>query len=327
MPQPGESGRYSSRRQGTLSVTGTVTEGLTQMAHSPGRTVLRRQLGRELRRLREAAGKTVEDAAEWAGVQKPTISKMENGRQAIRPTNVRLLAQLYGASEELTADLLKRAAESTEPSPWAAYADTMPDSFTRYAELEADTVRIDGYDTELVPGLLQSEGYIEAVVRAARPGITDAALAKSVNFQLARQHRLLDKNPPRLRFVLNEGVLLRRVGGLETYSEQLRALIEANERSYVDLHVLPFAVGEHPAMGSSFKVLEFTDHELDFVYLENNSGATYLEGVEDRDEYRHIMDRLVGLSDDSQATSERLAKLVETCDSERKGYGDDSGPH
>lgn len=61
------------------------------MTHGPGPTVRRCQLGKELRRLRENAGKTIAEAVDWVGIKPPTISKIENDRQAIRPTNVRLL--------------------------------------------------------------------------------------------------------------------------------------------------------------------------------------------------------------------------------------------
>ncbi|MGH3769306.1 MAG: helix-turn-helix domain-containing protein [Pseudonocardiaceae bacterium] len=281
------------------------------MTHGPGPTVRRRQLGKELRQLREHAGKTIAEAAQWVGIKSPTVSKIENGRQAIRPTNVRLLLQLYGIEAPLADTLIRLAGEASQRGWWASYGDTVPDWFRNFVGLEADASEIDGYDSELVPGQLQTAEYAEAITLAAHPNTTPSELKRMVTFRHERQERLAGNTPPRLHFVLNEAVLRRPVGGAEAFARQLDYLIEMSQRPHIDLQVLPFSAGPHVAMGQTFRVMRFPGDEagLDFVYLENDRGALYLERPADVVRYQTIFNQLVATALASVETSRFLAKV------------------
>ncbi|MGH3838184.1 MAG: helix-turn-helix domain-containing protein [Pseudonocardiaceae bacterium] len=281
------------------------------MTNGPGPTVRRRQLGRELRRLRESAGKTIAEAAQWVGIKPPTVSKIENGRQAIRPTNVRLLLQLYGIRAPEADTLIRLAGEANQRGWWASYGDTVPDWFRNFVGLESDAGEINGYDSELVPGQLQTAEYAEAVILAARPNATQAELERRVTFRHERQERLAGSTPPRLHFVLNEAVLRRPVGSAEAFRRQLDHLAEMTQLAHVDLQVLPFAAGPHAAMGQTFRVVRFPGDEagLDFVYLENDRGALYLERPADVEAYQTIFNQLAAAALTSGESTRFLAKV------------------
>ncbi len=281
------------------------------MTTGPGPTVRRRQLGKELRRLREGAGKTITEAAQWVGIKPPTVSKIENGRQAIRPTNVRLLLQLYGIGAPDADTLIRLAGEANQRGWWASYGDTVPDWFRNFVGLEADASEINGYDSELVPGQLQTAEYAEAVILAARPNATGDELRRRVTFRHERQERLAGSTPPRLHFVLNEAVLRRPVGGAEAFRKQLEHLAEVTRLPHVDVQVLPFSAGPHAAMGETFRVVRFPGDEagLDFVYQENDRGALYLERPADVDHYQTIFDQLTAVALSSSETRKFLAKV------------------
>jgi transcriptional regulator with XRE-family HTH domain len=281
------------------------------MTTGPGPTVRRRQLGKELRRLREGAGKTITEAAQWVGIKPPTVSKIENGRQAIRPTNVRLLLQLYGIGAPEADTLIRLAGEANQRGWWASYGDTVPDWFRNFVGLEADASEINGYDSELVPGQLQTAEYAEAVILAAHPNTTRDELQRLVTFRHERQERLAGSTPPRLHFVLNEAVLRRPVGGAEAFHQQLNHLTEMAHLPHVDLQVLPFSAGPHVAMGQTFTVLRFPGNEagLDFVYLENDRGALYLERPADVDRFQTIFTQLTTAALSSGETSKFLARV------------------
>ena len=281
------------------------------MTNGPGPTVRRRQLGKELRRLREGAGKTIAEAAQWVGIKSPTISKIENGRQAIRPTNVRLLLQLYGIGAPEADTLIRLAGEANQRGWWASYGDTVPDWFRNFVGLESDASEIDGYDSELVPGQLQTAEYAEAIIMAAHPNTTQTELTRLVTFRRQRQERLVGNTPPRLHFVLNEAVLRRPVGGPEAFARQLDYLAEMARLPHVDLQVLPFSTGPHAAMGQTFTVVRFPGDEagLDFAYLENDRGALYLERPADVERYQAIFSQLAVASLTSGETREFLAKV------------------
>ena len=281
------------------------------MTTGPGPTVRRRQLGKELRRLREGAGKTITEAAQWVGIRPPTVSKIENGRQAIRPTNVRLLLQLYGIGAPEADTLIRLAGEANQRGWWASYGDTVPDWFRNFVGLEADASEINGYDSELVPGQLQTAEYAEAIILAAHPNTTRDELQRLVTFRHERQERLAGSTPPRLHFVLNEAVLRRPVGGAEAFRQQLDHLTEMTHLPHVDLQVLPFSAGPHAAMGQTFRVVRFPGDEagLDFVYQENDRGALYLERPADVDRFQTIFTQLTAAALPSGETSKFLARV------------------
>ncbi len=177
--------------------------------------------------------------------------------------------------------------------------------------LEADASEIDGYDSELVPGQLQTAEYAEAVILAAHPNTTRDELQRLVTFRHERQERLAGNTPPRLHFVLNEAVLRRPVGSSQGFRQQLDHLAEMAQLPHVDLQVLPFSAGPHAAMGQTFRVVRFPGDEagLDFAYLENDRGALYLERPADVDRYQAIFAQLTSVGLNSSETSKFLAKV------------------
>ncbi|MGH3978180.1 MAG: helix-turn-helix domain-containing protein [Pseudonocardiaceae bacterium] len=290
------------------------------MTHDPGPTVRRRQLGKELRRLRENAGKTITEAAVWVGIKPPTVSKIENGRQAIRPTNVRLLLQLYGVEAPDADTLIRLAGEVNQRGWWASYGDTVPDWFRNFVGLEADASEINGYESELVPGQLQTAEYAKAVMVATRQESTEDELQRLVTFRRERQERLTGNTPPRLHFVLNEAVVRRPVGGAEAFGKQLDYLAEIAELPHIDIQVLPYSAGPHATMGQTFTMLRFPGDEagLDFVYLENDRGALYLERPADVQRYQTIFTQLATAALDSSETRKFLATVSRELTGERE---------
>lgn len=279
----------------------------------PGPTIRRRQLGRELRRLREAAGKTREEAAAFLGVQPPTISKMELGRQPrIRQANVRALCQLYGVGQPEVDTLLRLVREANERGWWVAYSDTVPDWFKDYVGLESDASEIWSYNAELVHGLLQTKDYMRAVCLAWRPDSTPEELEKIIRFRLARQERLSHNHPPKLRFVMSEAAARIVVGGPEVMREQLRHLVDESRRPNISLRIVPFTAGAHAAMISPFMMLRFDETlEMDAVYLENELGAIYLERPGDLQHYTQVFEQVSSKALSEDETRELLATLAE----------------
>ncbi|MGQ0779269.1 MAG: helix-turn-helix domain-containing protein [Pseudonocardiales bacterium] len=265
------------------------------MSDKGGRTatVRRRQLGLELRRLREAAGKTPKEAADWLVLSTSTLSKIELGRHAIKGSHVRLLTQLYGVEAPESDTLMRRAQEANQRSWWAVYGDTVPDWARTYLDLEGDASELWVYESGLIFGPFQTPAYAEAIMSATLPKANAAALAKLVELRAARQERLIGDRAPTLRVMLDEAVLHRMVGGAEVMREQLTHLIEVAQLPHVDLGVQPFSTGAHPAIGAPLTLLRFADtEEINCVYLENQCGALYLERPSDLEHYTAVFERL-----------------------------------
>lgn len=250
---------------------------MTAGGQSP--TVRRRRLGMELKRLRESAGLTCESAGaplEWSASK---VSRIENGRSTLRARDVRDLLEVYGVSDATIADgLLELLRDSGKRAWWSSYGDVMPDPYRTLIGLEGAAASIWAYQSELVPGLLQTEDYARALIRASGAWDSTEDIDRRVEVRMARQAILDNPQPPRLWAVVNEAVVRRPVGGSAVMKAQLQHLTTAAERPNIDLQVLPFSEGAHPAMDGPFMLLKFADQgDPDVVYLENARGGLWLE--------------------------------------------------
>ena len=241
------------------------------MPESP--TVSRLQLGRELRRLREAAGVSRERAALELECGTPKISKIETGKATIRAGEVKVLLDLYGITDRDAVLRLGRDARKR-----SAYR--VPDWAKTYVALEAEAAEIRTYESELVPGLLQTQAYAREVIRAADPNQNPREVERLVEARAERQRRLTAEDAPMLWAIISEAVIRRMVDDRELMYHQLQHLATMAGESHpnITVQVLPFSAGAHAAMGSSFvhlRLIEPPDAEI--VYLEDLISADYLD--------------------------------------------------
>jgi transcriptional regulator with XRE-family HTH domain len=283
------------------------------MSAEPSPAVGRRQLGRQLRELRIAAGfPTIAAAAKESGLSTATISRIESAKQAIMPKTVRLLCQTYGIGAPMF-DHLIRLAEDSEDRGWlVAYTDTVPNWFERYVGEETEATGIWGYESEFVPGLLQTADYCRAVSVASSPDVDEDNLQRLVSLRQARQERLSSKNPPQLDVVVNEAAIRRAVGSPDIMREQLHHLVELAKRRNITLRVLPFSAGAHPAMTNSFTMLHFPEGlGAPTIFVEIDSGALYPNRPADVNRYTWIMDRLRAASLSPAESTKLLSRVAD----------------
>jgi transcriptional regulator with XRE-family HTH domain len=262
------------------------------MPHT-GPTIVRRQLGRRLRLLRESAGKKERDVVDAKLASRQKLWRIENGKTPVKVSDVRSLCWLYRADEE-TADALAKLAEGTSGQGWTEnHGDSLPEWFGLYVGLEAMASEIRSYDPELVHGLLQTPSYTRAVTQEGNPEIGSDVVDRQITVRGERQHMLLTRMPPiRLTVILGAGVLTRPVGGRRVMAEQIARLKELNGLDHLDVRVLPWKGGAHAAMHvGAFSILDFADpDDPPVVYLESHTGAQYLEKKEELVEYRKVFD-------------------------------------
>src|SRR5882757_8015902 len=108
----------------------------------PSPTVRRRQLGMELRRLREAAGKSQEDAAQWLDIPATSVSKMETGKQRVSAAYLKLLLQFYGVGSPHAEALDQLRRESSQRGWLVEYGKTVPTWFTDYLGMETAAAEV-----------------------------------------------------------------------------------------------------------------------------------------------------------------------------------------
>jgi transcriptional regulator with XRE-family HTH domain len=255
-----------------------------------GPTVVRRQLGRRLRRLREVAGKTERDLEEANLLSRAKLWRIETGRTPVKVPDVRALCWLYGA-DEATTEALSALAVGTNGQGWQEdYGDVLPGWFSLYLGLEAAATHLYTYGAELIHGLLQTPEYLRAMHETSNSTSDEGTIQRQIKLRQERQQVLVGRVPPlRVTAILNAAVLARAVGSPDVMAKQTQRLHELSRLDHMEIRVLPWAAGAHAAMVSPFTILDFDDpDDPAVVYLESQTGARYLEKPEELAEYRRI---------------------------------------
>jgi transcriptional regulator with XRE-family HTH domain len=260
-----------------------------------GPTVPRMILGHQLRRFREAAGISLDEAGYEIRASKSKISRLENGRVGFKDRDVADLLTLYGVAEEqVRAGLISLARQSTAPGWWSKYSDVVADWFEPYLGLESAASVIRTFELQFVHGLFQTQDYARAVTRLGHTAAPAEEIERRVSMRLTRQALLTGADAPRVWSVIDEGALWRPLGGRAVMRAQLNWLIEVAGLRHVTIQVVPFGRGGHVAAGGSFTILRFDDSDApDVVYIEQLTSALYLDKREDVDHYKEVMGILV----------------------------------
>lgn len=257
-------------------------------------TVRTRRLTGELRKLREKSGMSWDEVAEEMGWSASKVYRIEADKVRVLVRDVKRLLPLYGVEGEEGEALIELAKQASEKGWWHQYSSAIPEWFQFYVGLESGASAIREYQEALVPGLLQTEAYMRAILSTAPVTDSDDGIDRQVAVRLARQDRVTTEDDPlHLWVVLDEAVIRRLVGGKAVMREQIEHLVEVGQRRNVTLQLLPFAQGEHASMLGAFKVLEFPDpQDPDVVYVEEQTGSLYVEKAEEVRRYNLIFDHL-----------------------------------
>jgi transcriptional regulator with XRE-family HTH domain len=253
-------------------------------------TVRQRELGTRLRRLRTEMGLTVEDVGEKLLCSATKISRMETGARRPSLRDVRDLCGIYGVDERTSAELMDLARKAREQGWWNQYDDLKLDP---YIGLEQEATSITSYTMYYIPALLQTEDYARAIIKGIAPKIDPKIHQQRVEARLRRQQLLAQDKPPRYRVLLDEAVLLRRVGGSAIMAAQLDKVLELEMDGKATVQVIPFDVGAHAAQDSNFVLFDFDDPDLSsVVFVEGLINHQYQERKADLDRYREAIESL-----------------------------------
>ncbi|MEV1005590.1 helix-turn-helix transcriptional regulator [Nonomuraea sp. NPDC050202] len=276
------------------------------------RAVLRRRVGALLRRSRENAGLTIEDVAAHLECSSAKVSRIENGQVGVRPLEIREILGLYGVPDARRSALLDlvRSSRESKPKWWHEYADVVGPDYEFFVELEDRATLICDYQAFLIPGLLQTEPYMRAVMAAHR--VPADVAAQRIRFRQERQSLLRRPGSPAFHAVIEENALRKKIGDGSVMREQLRWLVEAGAHSEVSLQVVPATTGLHPAEGRAFIMLGFPDpEEPKVVYLEHLNGSHLLDTPAGTDAYDRAFADLQAIAlspEDSASFIENMAK-------------------
>jgi transcriptional regulator with XRE-family HTH domain len=271
-------------------------------------TVRRRELGALLRKLRTEKGLTVEQAADQLMFSMSKLSRMETGHGAPSRRDIRDLCALYEVTDEAERKrMMNLAVEGRQAGWWQSYD---LNQFADYVGLEADAVSVKNYQSILIPGLLQTPDYARAVNEAVIPQPDPERLEEQTEVRLRRQDRLTQDPPLHFGVILDEAALHRVIGGPAVMEAQLRHLTELSKLPNVTLQVIPFSAGGHPAMDSTFNVLEFADAVPGVVYVEGLVGWVYMKRSRDVERYMGVFERLCHMALPPRESVELIEKAA-----------------
>jgi transcriptional regulator with XRE-family HTH domain len=272
-------------------------------------------LGAALRQLRDSKGLSSEEVAEQLGWSASKISRIETARIGVRVSDVRLLLELYGVEEHQRGELLALAHDAGKRGWWENYPGLRPD-YAAFIAFEDEADGVLQYETGVVPGLMQTEEYARHVILGTNAFAVNAprAIDRLVEVRVRRQRMLYPPRNTRLSVVLDESVLLRRVGDDKVMARQLLHMIEMMQLPNVILQVLPLNGKHFPVLGASFTLLEFSSsYDVLFPDMVNIESVTAMQSQDEKvtHEYRLAYENLVEQTVDP-VQSEALIRQLAT---------------
>jgi transcriptional regulator with XRE-family HTH domain len=263
--------------------------------------------------VRQAKKLTAAQVAKALNWSESKVSRIEGGKSPLSDKDAKLLLAEYGVDDpEEVRQFVGLTRQSRQNGWWHSYGDALPEWFKPYLGFESDAASILAIQNELVPGLLQTERYAQAVIRAMEPELSVDEVEARASARIQRQEILTSARPPRVWVILNEAVVRRIVGSPKVMQEQLLSLADRAETlPNVTVQVLPFDVGAHQSMGYSFLVLSFEDIPGSIVYSEGPTSATYLDKDSDLRRHEDIFQRMVAASERPEKSIDMIRTIAE----------------
>ncbi|MEV7871729.1 helix-turn-helix transcriptional regulator [Streptomyces sp. NPDC088124] len=280
-------------------------------------TIRRRRLGSALRRLRNDAGLTLDDAARAVGWKGPKMSKIENAAQSIRPNDLAGLLKVYGVTDrEVYTALDNLAKDAGKKGWWQTYSGIVSPSYADYISLESDAETISAWSPLVIPGLLQTAAYARENIAGITTSRTPDEVAALAEVRLARQSVLTRPGAP-LEYwaIIHEATLHQRFAVRpDTMRDQLRRLLDTAEMPNVTVQLMPLDCTAHPGVVGGFSVTSFPARMPSVVLLENVGGAAYVEG----DEAAPFTRAFERIRATALSTEDSLARIAEMEEGQRK---------
>jgi transcriptional regulator with XRE-family HTH domain len=253
---------------------------------------------------------TVEHVAEQLLVSPSKISRLETGHRGASPRDIRDLSDLYQVDDDIRRDLIEWANEARQPAWWQPL--NLPNSM--FVGLEAAAAAISDSSLGLLPGLLQTSEYAQALQLATEPAWPAERVERHLHARLARQEVLTSGRLESYTVVMDESAIHRVVGGPAVMAAQLDHLLALTELGNVALHIVPYDAGALPWATNKFIILDFAERTAaTVIYVETLTQDLYLDEPAGIGRYREKFDALLRIALPKDATSRALSRA-------RSGY-------
>jgi hypothetical protein len=253
-------------------------------------SALRWLIGVELANFRKQATVSPQEALDATGVTKSKLSSMENGRYQQHPDDIAKLLSLYGGAQRDIDRLSSLAGSATGRTWWAPWSHVVPDWVKTFVGLEGLAEAEFVFEPMVLPGLLQTEEYAQAITEATGFVRRDHG-ERFVSFRRARAKRLTDEDPLALHAVIGEAALRLNVGTPEIRRAQYRHLLAMAKLPTITIQVIRPEDGSHTAGTGQFVVFDFAQAQS-IAYSEHLDGAVYVQDQDDVHTYKMAVENL-----------------------------------
>lgn len=293
-----------------MQLSVTIAAQRTVLDVTPSPFVQRRRLRTELRRARAEARLTQDQVATAMDWSLSKVIRIETGAVGISTNDLKALLRLYSVHDANRMDELIELARTSRQTSWLSkYRTEISSQYMQYIEYEEAASVLRMYEPLLLPGLLQTEEYTAAILRAlSDPGTTEELIRNRTDIRLTRQRLLEQARPPTLICVIDESVISRILGERTIAQPQLARLIDLASRPTISIEIVPFTAGLHPGLLEPFIILEFPDPEdSDVLYLESSKDSIFShDEAREITNYREIFEQLRSISLGPAGTLEYL---------------------
>lgn len=274
-------------------------------------TVRSRRLGAALRRYREAAGLDQAAAAEAIMKSVSKVSRLEGGAVSASALEVRTLMDRYGLHDaDERARLERWARSSNERGWWLDYQDTVRPDYADHITLESDSTYIRSWEPALIPGLLQTPEYAEAVIASGPTFISPERIRQLIEVRQERQRRI-EEGGTHFTAIIWEPAIAALADAPAYCEAQWMRLIEAGQRQNVTVQILPESASMTAGMSGAFVAFSFgVEPNVEAVTVRNVANTTVVESVEDLSVYVNVFDQLRSAAMSPEASAKHIRQLV-----------------
>jgi hypothetical protein len=267
----------------------------------------------DLKYIRNQCGLTLEDVCLKLKWQQSKLSRMEGGQQCISEADLASVLVMYEVTGKERQRLLHLSERQDDPGRWENSPELSEESRT-LMRLEPEANSIVDVETLLVPGLVQTTDYAEAIMKAAN--LRPEQIVARVKARMARQDILFKDKPPKLDMILDETILRRVVGSHKIMARQLRALLDATERPNVRLRIVPFQQAMDAGLVDGPLYLMDFPRGNSVLHLEYKLSGVFLEDQDKIDICRQDVARLASAALSPAESLDLVAKVAREHDLE-----------
>lgn len=287
------------------------------MATGPERTRRKAALGRCMRALRERCDPTPkpEDIARSTRIAKSTINRMESGYTAPTFLLLTTLLSIYGVTEEERQEAVQLWEDAKQSSLRLDFEPAgRPAEIRTFYRAEQEATKVTSLAPSVIPGLVQTADYLRAMSNGTEPVMADTPLDvdAAVAARQGRQRRLHTDDPLHIHCLIDEGVLMRQVGGPDVMRAQLKHLLDAMKLPNVTIQAIPHNAGAYGPMSGPVVLLEFPD-EIDpaAVYLEYPGGGVWVEDQKSVARFERMLKQVAEMALSPRDTARLIRRMLE----------------